>query len=155
MTCARQPGQAVIEAALTAAMVVMTIMVTLQLSLVIAQAFSAMYVAQSTARWLAVRIDTVDSDVSTQAAVFANNLPGMAGGGYSSVSVTPGCTASGGTPSFVSGKCTLRETGDAIKVTVNTSLTPIMFLPASYGVSPFVFTLPSSMPAISYTVLLE
>ena len=145
----RQSGQAALEASLTAAIAIMTILVTLQLSLVAAQQFSASHVARSTARWLAVRMDTADPDVSAQAAVFATNLPGMSGGGLSSVTVTPSC------PSLTSGICTGRSMGDQIKVTVNTSLTAVMFLPTSFGIAPFRFTLPTSMPAISYTVLLE
>ncbi|HZO28537.1 MAG TPA: hypothetical protein VFH48_21395 [Chloroflexota bacterium] len=43
----------------------------------------------------------------------------------------------------------------AITVTVNTSLAAVMFLPTSFGIAPFTFTLPSSMPPIAYTVLLE
>lgn len=146
---ARRPGQGAVEAALTAAIAVMTILVTLQLSLVAAQAFSAAYVAQSTARWLAVRMDTIDSAVSAQAAVYAANLPGMSGGGLVSVTTNPACAA------LVSDKCAARDTGMAVTVTVTTSLAPVMFLPTSFGISPFVFNLPSSMPAISYTVLLE
>lgn len=145
----RRPGQSLAEAAITSMMVVMVLLVTLQLALVAAQAYSAQYVAQSTARWLAVRIDTIDSAVVTQANVYASGLPGMSGGGLASVTVSPSCTA------LSSGKCTNRDSGDAITVTVTSSLTAVMFLPTSYGPSNFRFTLPSTMPAIAYTVLLE
>lgn len=137
------------EAALTAGIAIMTILVTLQLSLVAAQAFSARYVAQSTARWLAVRMDTIDAAVVAQANVYAASLPGLSGGGLASVTVSPSCAA------LVSGKCPGRDTGGAVSVTVNTSLAPVMFLPTSFGIPPFAFTLPTSMPAITYTVLLE
>ncbi|MFN8632248.1 MAG: hypothetical protein U0893_00230 [Chloroflexota bacterium] len=129
--------------------VVMVLLVTLQLAIVAAQEFSAQYVAQSTARWLAVRIDTIDSAVVTQAGVYADGLPGMSGGGLASVAVSPSCA------SLTSGKCAGRDSGDAITVTVTTSLTAVMFLPTSYGPSNFRFTLPSTMPAVAYTVLLE
>jgi hypothetical protein len=127
----------------------MTILATLQLSLVAAQAFSAAHVARTTARWLAVRMDTIDSAVVTQATATAANLPGLTGGGMPSVTVSPACTA------LTAGRCAGRDQGDAITVTVNTSLTAVMFLPTTYGISPFIFRLPTSMPAISYTVLLE
>src|SRR5215218_8339021 len=96
---ARQPGQSLAEAALTAMISIMTVLAVLQISLVIAQAFSAMYVAQTTARWLAVRIDTTDTIVKNQALVFASGLPGMGNGGLTTtgVSVTPSCTALDGT----------------------------------------------------------
>jgi hypothetical protein len=131
---------------------VMTILATLQLSLVIAQAFSAMYVAQTTARWLAVRIDTIDSTVQTQALTFASGLPGMSNSGLttSGISISPSCTALDGT-----GKCASRDSGDAVTVSVTTSLTAVMFLPTTYGPSNFQFRLPTTMPTISYTVLLE
>jgi len=146
---ARRPGQTLAESAITSAIVVMTLLVTLQLSLVAAQAYSAQYVAQSTARWLAVRIDTLDPAVVTQAGAYASGLPGMSGGGLASVTISPSCTA------LTSGKCANRDVGDPITVTVTSSLTAVMFLPTTFGVSPFRFTLPTTMPAISYTVLLE
>ena len=149
---ARQSGQAALEAALTAAIAIMTILVTMQLSLIAAQQFSASHVARGTARWLAVRMDTIDSAVVTQAQTYANGLPGLSGGGMSSVTVSPSCIAlTGPSP----GTCAGRDTGVAVTVTVNTSLTPVMFLPNSFGVAPFVFTMPTSMSPVSYTVLLE
>ena len=45
--------------------------------------------------------------------------------------------------------------GDQVKVTVTTSLTAVMFLPMTFGIAPFKFTLPGTMPPIAYTVLLE
>lgn len=148
---ARQPGQSLAEAALTAMISIMTVLATLQISLVIAQAFSAMYVAQTTARWLAVRIDTIDTDVKNQAITFASGLPGMSNGGLttSGVTISPACAALSG------GKCTARETGDAVTVTVTATLTPVMFLPTTFGTGDFVFRLPTTMPAIAYTTLLE
>jgi len=142
----------VVEASLTAMISVMTLLATLQLSLVIAQAFSAMYVAQTTARWLAVRIDTIDTDVKNQAITYSTGLPGMSGGGLttSDVTITASCTALDGT-----GKCASRDSGDAITVSVTTHLSAVMFLPTTLGVSPFQFRLPTTMPAIAYTVLLE
>jgi hypothetical protein len=127
----------------------MTILVTLQLSLVAAQAYSASHVARATARWLAVRMDTIDSAVQAQATTFATSLPGMSGGGLASVTVAPSCA------SLTSGVCAGREVGDQVTVTVNTSLAAVMFLPTSFGIAPFQFNLPTSMPPISYTVLLE
>lgn len=145
----RQPGQSVVEAALVAALSVGIVLATLQLSLVAAQAYSASHVARTTARWLAVRMDALDSAVTAQATSVATGLPGMSNGGLASVTVTPACAA------LVSGKCPGRDTGDAITVTVTTSLTPVMFLPTTFGISPLVFRLPTSMPAIAVTVLLE
>jgi hypothetical protein len=146
---ARQPGQSVVEASLTALLSVSMILVTLQLSLVAAQAYSASHVARTTARWLAVRVDTIDSAVRAQAATNATGLPGLSGGGMASVVVTPSCVA------LVSGKCPGRESGDAVTVTVTTSLAPVMFLPTTFGIPPLQFRLPASMPPIAFTVLLE
>jgi hypothetical protein len=149
---AKRPGQALAEAALTASISIMTILAVLQISLVIAQAFSAMYVAQTTARWLAVRIDTIDTDVKNQALTFASGLPGMSGGGLRAqdVTISPSCTALDGT-----GKCASRDSGDAIKVSVTAQTTAVMFLPTTFGTGNLVFRLPTSLPTISYTVLLE
>jgi hypothetical protein len=124
-------------------------MATLQVSLIMVQRYGAAQVARETARWLAVRIDTTDASVLAQARVFATGLPGLDTTGMPSVTVSPSC------PSLSGGQCTGRNQGDAVTVTVNTSLTPIMFLPTSYGIAPFRITFPASMPAISYTVLLE
>ena len=146
---ARQPGQGALEAALTASITFMSIMVLLQLSMVAAQQFSAAHVARSTARWLAVNMDTTDASVLAQAQSYASNLPGMANGGLSSVTVVPACA------SLTSGVCSGRDVGVAVTVTVNTSLTPIMFLPTTFGVAPLQFSLPTSMPAMNYTVMLE
>jgi hypothetical protein len=149
---ARQPGQSLAEAALTAMISIMTVLATLQISLVVAQAFSAMYVAQTTARWLAVRIDTLDDTVKDQAITFSSGLPGMSGGGLTraGVSVTPSCTALNG-----AGKCANRDSGDAISVSITANLTPVMFLPTTFGTGNLVFRLPTTMPTIRYTVLLE
>ena len=149
---ARQPGQTLAEAALTALISIMTVLATLQISLVIAQAFSTMYVAQTTARWLAVRIDTTDTIAKNQAVTFASGLPGMGNGGLttSSVTITPACASLDGT-----GKCASRDSGDAITVAITTNLTPVMFLPTTFGTGNFVFRLPTTMPTIRYTVLLE
>jgi hypothetical protein len=149
LVTARQPGQSIVEASMTAMMMVMVLLVVVQFSLVIAQAFSAMYVAQSTARWLAVRIDTIDQDLTNRGESVGNSLPGLRGGGLVSTAATPNC------PELVSGKCSGRNSGDPITVTVSTSLTPVMFLPTTFGVPPLQFRLPTSMPAISYTVMLE
>jgi hypothetical protein len=146
---ARRSGQATVEAALTVMLSISTILVVLQLSLVAAQAFSASYVARTTARWLAVRIDTIDSAVVTQATTSAAGLPGLSSGGMASVTVNPSCAA------LVSGKCPGRDSGDAVTVSVTTSLATVMFLPTSFGIAPMVFTLPSTMPPIAFTVLLE
>jgi hypothetical protein len=149
---AKRPGQSLVEAALTAMVSIMTIMAVLQMSLIIAQAFSAMYVAQTTARWLAVRIDTTDTTVKNQAITFATGLPGMGNGGLRTQDVTilPSCTALDGT-----GKCASRDSGDAVKVSVTAQTTAVMFLPTTFGTGNLVFRLPTSLPTISYTVLLE
>jgi hypothetical protein len=154
---ARRPGQAAVETALTAAISIMTILSVLQLSMVAAQAFSAAHVARSTARWLAVRMDTTDSGVTTQAQTLGAGLPGMSGGGLASVSVTPSCANLTPPPPATGGICTGREQGTAIKVTVNTNVGAVMFLPTSFGIAPFRFSLPASTQTMSfgYTVLLE
>ena len=146
---ASQPGQSVVEAALVALLSVAIVLVILQLSLVAAQAYSASHVARTTARWLAVRMDTIDSAVQAQATSVATGLPGMANGGLATVAVSPSCAA------LVSGKCPGRDTGGAITVSVTTSLVPVMFLPTTFGLPPLQFQLPTTMPAIAVTVLLE
>jgi hypothetical protein len=130
---------------------VVTIIVVLQLSLVIAQLMGTAHVARQTSRWLAVRVDTIDSAVVTQANTFATNLPGVGAGGIASVTVSPSCTALTGTP----GKCASRTSGDAVTVTVTANLARVMFLPTTYGIAPLQFRLPATMPPIAYTVLLE
>lgn len=146
---ASRPGQALVESAITAILSVVTIIVVLQLSLVIAQAVSTAHVARQTARWLAVRIDTIDSAVSTQAGTFAASLPGVSNGGITSVTVNPACTT------LTSGKCASRSSGDAVTVSVTANLSHVMFLPTTIGIAPLQFRLPATMPAIAYTVLLE
>lgn len=150
---AHRSGQAIVESAITTMVSVVTIMVVLQLALVIAQVFGASHVGRETSRWLAVRVDTIDSAVVTQASAYAANLPGVSGtvgsGGLSSVTVNPSCVA------LTAGKCTSRASGDAVTVTVTADLSRVMFLPTTYGVAPLQFRLPATMPPIAYTVLLE
>ena len=138
-----------LEAALTAAISVTTILATLQLSLVAAQTLSTSHVARATARWLAVRMDTTDADVVAQANSVAANLPGMAGGGLSSVTVAPPCST------LIAGRCPGRDAGTPITVTIESDMSAVMFLPTSYGVSPFVFDLPIPSQSVSRTVLLD
>jgi hypothetical protein len=144
-----QPGQTMVEFALTTTIVIAMLFATLQMSMIIVQQYGASQVARQTARWLAVRIDTIDSDVVAQARVYATDLPGLGLTGLTGIAVSPTCTALSG------GKCVGRSSGDAITVTITTSLTPIMFLPTTYGISPFQIRFPTSLPAIAYTVLLE
>lgn len=146
---ARRSGQALVEAAITTMLSVVTIIVVLQLSLVVAQVMGASHVARQTSRWLAVRVDTIDSAVVSQANLFATNLPGVGNGGITSVTVNPACAA------LTSGKCASRTTGDAVTVTVTANLAQVMFLPTTWGIAPLQFRLPATMPPIAYTVLLE
>lgn len=149
LVSARQRGQTLLEFALTSTIAIAMMLATLQVALIVVQRYGASQVARETARWLAVRIDTTDSAVVTQARTFAAGLPGLDVNGMPSVTVSPSCTA------LVAGKCPGRSQGDAVSVTVNTSLTPIMFLPTTYGLPPYQIRFPTSMPAITYTVLLE
>ena len=128
---------------------VVTIIVILQLSLVLAQVIGAAHVTRQTSRWLAVRVDTIDSLVVAQANTFAASLPGVGSGGISSVAVNPSCVA------LTAGKCASRASGDAVTVTVTANLAQVMFLPTTYGIAPLQFRLPATMPPIAYTVLLE
>ena len=146
---ARRSGQAVVEAAITTLISVITIIVVIQLSMVVAQVIGASHVARETSRWLAVRVDTIDSAVATQAGLYANNLPGISNGGIASVTVSPSCAT------LTSGKCASRSSGDAVTVTVTANLSRVMFLPTSYGIAPLQFRLPATMPPVAYTVLLE
>jgi hypothetical protein len=147
-----RPGQAIVEAALTTLLSVITVIVVLQLSLVVAQVMGAAHVARLTSRWLAVRVDAIDSAVVAQANLFATDLPGVGSGGIASVTVSPSCPAlTGPAP----GKCASRASGDAVTVTLTANLSRVMFLPTTYGIAPLEFRLPATMPPIAYTVLLE
>ncbi len=149
LVTARQSGQSLVEAAMTTMLTVLTLLAVVQLSLVAAQALSAMYVAQRAARWMAVNIDATDLELTNRGVDVGGTLPGLRGGGLVSTAAAPNC------PSRVAGKCPGRNSGDAITVTVTTTLTSVMFLPTTLGAPPLQFRLPTSMPAISYTVMLE
>jgi len=144
-----QRGQTMLEFAVTATLVIVVNFALLQTSLIVVQQYGASQIARQTARWLAVRIDTTDSQVLTQARAFAVGLPGVDLSSSTAVTVNPSCTALSG------GKCTGRSSGDAVTVTVTTPLAPVLFLPTTYGIAPFQVRFPTSLPAISYTVLLE
>ena len=149
MPSASQRSQTIVEFALTSIVVVVMLFALLQISLIVVQQYGASQVARQTARWLAVRMDTIDSDVVTQARSYATDLPGLGTTGMTGVTISPTCTSLSG------GKCTGRASGDAVTVTVTTSLTPVLFLPSSYGVAPYKINFPTATPAIAYTVLLE
>src|ERR1700748_1140653 len=74
---ARRPGQTMVEFALTSIVVVVMLFALLQISIIVVQQYGASQVARQTARWLAVRMDTIDSDVVTQARTYATDLPGL------------------------------------------------------------------------------
>lgn len=145
----KQGGQSLLEFSVSTSVSIVMVMVAIQLALIVVQQFTASYVARSTARWLAVRIDTIDADVATQAATFAVGLPGLTGGGIQAVTVTPSCA------SLTSGKCAGRSSGDAITVQLTTNISRVMFLPTSYGIAPYKMNLPTSVPALAFTVMLE
>src|SRR6266536_3264152 len=134
-----QLGQTLLEFALITTLVVVMLFATLQVSLIVVQQYGASQVARQTARWLAVRIDTIDSAVVTQARTYATDLPGLTTTGMTGITVSPSCAALSG------GKCTGRSSGDSITVTITTSLTPVMFLPTSYGVAPHRISFPTSL----------
>jgi hypothetical protein len=146
---ASQRGQTLVEFALTSMVVVVMLFAVLQTSMIVVQQYGASQVGRQTARWLAVNMDTIDSAVVTQARTYATDLPFLGTTGMTGVTVSPSCTALSG------GKCSGRSSGDAITVTITTSLTPVMFLPSSYGIAPYKINFPTSLPAIAYTVLLE
>lgn len=146
---ARQRGQSLVEFAFTSTIAIAMMLATLQVAMILVQRYGAAQVARETARWLSVRIDTTDATVVSQARTFATGLPGLDVNGMPSVTISPSCAT------LVSGQCPGRSQGDAVSVTVNTSLTPIMFLPTTYGLPPYQIRFPTSMPAITYTVLLE
>jgi hypothetical protein len=146
---AAQRGQTLLEFAVTTTIVVVLLFSVLQLSLIVVQQYGASQVARQTARWLAVRIDTIDADAVAQARTYATDLPGLGATGMTGVTISPSCTTLSG------GKCSGRSSGDAVTVTVTTSLAPVMFLPTTYGWAPYQLRFPASLPAISYTVLLE
>jgi hypothetical protein len=147
--CCHQRGQGAVEFALTTTIAIAMLLAGLRISLILVQRYGASQVARETARWLAVRIDTTDSAVVTQARTFATGLPGLDTTGMPTVTVSPSCAT------LTAGRCAGRTKGDAISVTVTTSLTPIMFLPTTFGIAPYQISFPSSLPAITYTVLLE
>jgi hypothetical protein len=145
----RRREHAMLGAALTAAISVTTIVATLQLSLVAAQTLSTSHVARTTARWLAIRMDTADDDVVAQARSIAANLPGLAGGGLSSVAISPPCAA------LIAGRCPGRDSGTSVTVTIRADMAAVLFLPTSYSVSPFVLQLPIPMQLVSHTMVVE
>jgi hypothetical protein len=144
-----QRGQTLVEFALTTTIVVVMMFATLQVSMIVVQQYGVSQVARQTARWLAVRIDTTDAQVLTQARTYATDLPGLDLSSSTAVTVSPSCTSLSG------GKCVGRSSGDAVTVAVTTPLTPVLFLPSTYGIAPYQIRFPTSLPAISYTVLLE
>jgi hypothetical protein len=159
---AHRRGQATVEAALTSMIVIFTIMFTLQMLLIAAQAFSAMYVAQTSARWLAVNIDATDTDLATRVGTVSAGLPGMGTGapgsttsGILQLTSSPACGSLTPPPPATGGKCALRNSGNPITVTVRTRLSIVTILPATLGFGSFVYRLPTSLPDISFTTMLE
>ena len=143
------PGQAVVEYAIVAAVAVVFSLVSIQYGLIVAQKYGANYVARETARWLAVRIDKTDAEVTTQAQTVRTDLPGLAGSGMGTVTVSPSCAA------LTASKCSGRSSGDAITVTVNFNPTAVMFLPTSFGFGKWSVQFPTGADSARTTVMLE
>ncbi|MCC6177351.1 MAG: hypothetical protein IT305_18785 [Chloroflexi bacterium] len=146
---ARTAGQSIVEMALITPLAIGIVLVTLQTSLIVAQFWGAGHVSRATARWLAVRIDTTDSAVDTYARSLGAPLPGLSGTGITSVAVNPSC------PSLSGGKCSARSPGDAVTVTVTAAPARVMFLPTSISVFSSTISLPTTLPPVSTTVVLE
>src|SRR3954462_8160813 len=86
---ASRRGQTLVEFALTSIIVVVMLFAVLQISLIVVQQYGASQVARQTSRWLAVRMDTIDSAVVTQARTYATDLPGLDTTGLTGITVSP------------------------------------------------------------------
>jgi hypothetical protein len=75
--------------------------------------------------------------------------PGATTSGIQQLTSSPTCA------SLTSGKCALRNSGNPITVTITTRLSIVTILPTTLGFGSFVYRLPSSLPDISFTTMLE
>ncbi len=144
-----QPGAVLVEFSQALGMLVILVLIGVQFALIVTQYYSAMLAARQTARWLAVRPDTVDSAVIAQVNTVAASLPGLSDGGISSITINPGC------PTLVSGRCPGRQSGNPVSISILPNLGRVMFLPTSFGLGDMRVSFMPTLPAYTVSIMLE
>lgn len=141
-------GQTLVEFAFAAPIFFILLLVAVQLALIIMQYYSLMSVTGDTARWLAIRPDSTDAEVSAHAT--ANRMT-LDSSKFLSVVPSPACvTRDPGT-----GHCESRRAGDIISVEIIYDVSGLLFLPSEYGFGPMTVQIPRTLPAYRVAVMIE
>jgi hypothetical protein len=121
-------------------------MASIQLALVVTQYYSLMNVTRDTARWLAIRPDTVDSAVMTRAQANALTLTPSR---ITSLAVNPSCTSLNG------GLCANHTSGSIVTVTTTYDMSNLLFLPHQFQMGSLQVAVPTTLPPYAVSVMIE
>jgi len=136
-----------VEFALVVPLFLFMLIVSMQMAMIGMQYYSLMRVTRETARWTAIRPDTIDSAVLTHA---KSNPLTLDPTRYTSLVTNPSCTALNG-----SSKCDNRTSGSNLQVTITYNMSNLIFLPTTYHFGTLQATIPIGIPAYTVTVLIE
>lgn len=143
----RMRGQTLVEFALTFPFFLGLVLLIIQLSVIILQQLSLMWVTRETARWLALRPDTVDSAAVAYARAHALALDPDR---IVSVVPSPAC------PNLdTSGICPLRPTTSLLSVEITYDLSSRIFLPTSFSLGGLTVAVRTSLPPYKISILME
>lgn len=142
-----QRGVALTEFALAAPIFFFVLLASFQVALVISQYYGVRNVARDTARWLAVNPDSTDASVRAHA--LAVLMPTMSTAAVTSVTASPAC------PALNAGRCTSRQPGGVVTVTVSYDLTSQLFLSPDFSLGPLNVRFPTSLPPYSVSEMIE
>lgn len=140
-------GVALVEFGLAAPIFFFVLLVAFQIALILIQAYSVRNVTRETARWLAINPDTTDAALRSR--VVAARMPMMDPAGFTTVSTAPGCRALSG------GRCSGRQPGDPVTVTVQYDLASRLFLSPDFGFGELRVTFPTRLAPYSATAMVE
>ncbi|MFN0072947.1 MAG: TadE/TadG family type IV pilus assembly protein [Chloroflexota bacterium] len=145
----QQSGTALAEYSLVLPMMVLFLALSIQLALIVIQYYSTMHITRETTRWLSINPDTFDSAVVTKANSLRPNLPGVNNAAFTTVAVSPSCTA------LVNNHCPSRDPGASLSVTITANVSSVLIFPSTFNVFNWSFSFPTSLPAYRVTAMVE
>ena len=137
-------GAALMEMAVFLPLMLVFGLVCIQFAIIFTAYLNMVNVTRDAARWVAIHPHVVDSSTVT---TVKGRLPAGMTGGNLTITFSPACSA------LSSGLCTNRPTGTQISATSTYNITPLLFLPSTFGFGSIVVTIPTTLP--TYTIFMQ
>lgn len=144
---APEKGQAMVEFALVLPILVFFVFMALQVAMILGAYVSVIQLARHSARYVAVHPEMYDNEIMDQA-VEPSTPTNLDYGDFLSITIDPGVCDSGDSST---NPCSDRIAGDPVTVSLQYNAADLMFLPTTF----FGFTIPTTLPSLSATMVVE